>query len=124
MTGVIKMFSDYFKHRFNIFKSSLIGSFLYILLSYFMLRILVSSRFLFTTISFVYNFLVIGLLLFLILSSTVFCVGFLYIIFGDGVRQDFYGEVEIDFMNLFNLYVSIVFPKEFNESIKFLEKDL
>lgn len=124
MTGVIKMFSDYFKHRFNAFKSSLIGSFLYILLSYFMLRILVSSGFLFTTISFVYNFLVIVLLLFLILSSTVFCVGFLYIIFGDGVRQDFYGEVEIDFMNLFNLYVSIVFPKEFNESIKFLENDL
>ena len=100
------------------------GSFLYILLSYFMLRILVSSRFLFTTVSFVYNFLVIGLLLFLILSSTVFCVGFLYIIFGDGIRRDFYGNVEIDFMNLFNLYVSIVFPKEFKESIKFLEKDL
>ena len=124
MIGVIKMFSEYLKHRFSAFKRSLIGSFLYILLSYFMLRILVSSGFLFTTISFVYNFLVIGLLLFLILSSTVFCVGFLYIIFGDGVRQDFYGEVEIDFMNLFNLYVSIVFPKEFNESIKFLEKDL
>ena len=124
MIGVIKMFSEYLKHRFSAFKSSLIGSFLYILLSYFMLRILVSSRFLFTTISFVYNFLVIGLLLFLILSSTVFCVGFLYIIFGDGIRRDFYGNVEIDFMNLFNLYVSIVFPKEFNESIKFLEKDL
>lgn len=89
-----------------------------------MLRILVSSRSLFIVVSFVYNFLVIGLFLFLILSSTVFCVGFLYTLFGDGVRRDFYGNVEIDFMNLFNLYVSIVFPKEFNESIKFLEKDL
>lgn len=124
MIGVIKMCSEYLKHRFSAFKSSLMGSFLYILLSYFMLRILVSSRFLFTTVSFVYNFLVIGLLLFLILSSTVFCVGFLYIIFGDGIRRDFYGNVEIDFMNLFNLYVSIVFPKEFKESIKFLEKGL
>ena len=124
MIGVIKMFSEYLKHRFSAFKSFLIGSFLYILLSYFMLRILVSSRFLFTTVFFVYNFLVIGLLLFLILSSTVFCVGFLYVIFGDGIRRDFYDNVEIDFMNLFNLFVSIVFPKEFNDSIKFLEKDL
>lgn len=116
------MFSDYLKHRFMAFKNSLVGSFLYILLSYFMLRILVSSRSLFTDVSFVYNFLVIGLLLLLILSFTMFCVGFLYILFGDGIRRDFYGEVEFDFLNLFNLYVSKVFQKEFKESVKFLER--
>lgn len=124
MIGVIKMSSEYLKHKFSAFKGSLVGSFLSALLSYFSLSLLVKSSYLFESVSFVYNFLVIGLLLFHILSSTVFCVGFLYIIFGDGVRRDFYGEVEIDFMNLFNLYVSKVFPKEFNESIKFLEKDL
>lgn len=124
MIGVIKMFSDYFKHRFKVFKRSLVGSFLCSLLLYFILSYLVESRSFFTEVSFVYNFLVIGLLLLLIFSSTVFCVGFLYVLFGDGIRRDFYGKVELDFMNLFNLYVYKVFPKEFNESIKFLEKGL
>lgn len=107
------MFSDYFKHRLKVFKRSLVGSFLGALLSYFLLSLLVKSSSLFINVSFVYNFLLIGLVLLIVFGSSVFCVGFLYMLFGDGIRQDFYGKVELDFMNLFNLYVSKVFPKEF-----------
>ena len=118
------MFSDYFKHRLKVFKRSLVGSFLGALLSYFILTLLVKSSSLFIEVSFVYNFLVIGLLLLLIFGSSVFCVAFLYILFGGGIRRDFYGNIEIGFMNIFNLYVSKVFPKEFKESVKFLEREI
>lgn len=121
MIGVIKMFSDYFKHRFKVFKMSLVGSFLGALLSYFLLSLLVKSSSLFINVSFVYNFLLIGLVLLIVFGSSVFFVSFSYILFGDDIRRDFYGNVEVDFMNLFNLYVSKVFPKEFKESVKFLE---
>ena len=69
-------------------------------------------------------FLVIGLTLLPIFGSSMFFVSSSYILFGDGIRRDFYGNVEIDFMNLFNLYVSKVFPKEFKESVKFLEREI
>ena len=121
MIGVIKMFSDYFKHRLKVFKRSLVGSFLGTLLSYFILSLLVKSSSLFIDVSFVYNFLLIGLVLLIVFGSSVFFVSFSYILFGDAIRRDFYGNVEVDFMNLFNLYVSKVFPKEFKESVKFLE---
>lgn len=124
MIGVIKMFSDYFKHRFKVFKRSLLGSFLVALLSYFILSLLVKSSSLFNSIPLVYTFLVIGLTLLLIFDSSLFFVSSSYILFGDGIRRDFYGNVEIDFMNLFNLYVSKVFPKEFKESVKFLEREI
>ena len=124
MIGVIKMFSDYFKHRLKVFKRSLVGSFLVALLSYFILTILVNSSSLFIEVSFAYNFLMLGLVLLIILGSSVFFVSFSYILFGDDVRRDFYGEVEINFMNLFNLYVSKVFPKEFKDSVKFLEREI
>lgn len=118
------MFSDYFKHRFKVFKRSLVGSFLCSLLLYFILSFLVESRSFFTEVSFVYNFLMLGLVLLIILGSSVFFVSFSYILFGDGIRRDFYGNIEVDFMNLFNLYVSKVFPKEFKESVKFLEREI
>lgn len=113
------MSREYLKHRFNAFKTSLVGSFLGALLSYFILTLLVKSSSLFIEVSFTYNFLMLGLVLLLIYCSSMFCVAFLYILFGDDTRRDFYGNVEIDFMNLFNLYVSKVFPKEFKESVKF-----
>ena len=124
MIGVIKMFSDYFKHRLKVFKRSLVGSFLCSLLLYFILSFLVESRSFFTEVSFVYNFLVIGLLLLLIFGSSMFFVSSSYILFGGGIRRDFYGNVEIDFMNFFNLYVSKVFPKEFKDSVTFLEREI
>ena len=124
MIGVIKMSSTYLKQRFNAFKSSLVGSFLGALFSYFILSLLVKSSSLFESVSFVYTFLVIGLVLLLIYCSSVFCVAFLYLLFGGGIRRDFYGNIEIGFMNLFNLYVSKVFPKEFKESVKFLEREI
>lgn len=120
----IKLFSDYLKHRFNAFKRSLVGFFLGALLSYFILTLLVKLSSLFDSVPFIYTFLVIGLTLLFIFGSSMFCVAFLYILFGDGVRRDFYGNVEIDFMNFFNIYVSKVFPKEFKESVKFLEREL
>lgn len=118
------MFSDYFKHRLKVFKRSLVGSFLCSLLLYFILSFLVESRSFFTEVSFVYNFLVIGLLLLLIFGSSMFFVSSSYILFGGGIRRDFYGNVEIDFMNFFNLYVSKVFPKEFKDSVTFLEREI
>ena len=121
---MIKLSREYLKHRFNTFKSSLVGFFLGTLLSYFILSFVVKSNFLFESVSFVYTFLVIGLILLIIFGSSVFFVAFSYILFGDGIRRDFYGKVELDFMNLFNLYVSKVFPKEFKESVKFLEVEL
>lgn len=124
MIGVIKLSREYLKHRFNAFKSSLVGSFLVALLSYFSLSLLVRSSSLFNSVPFVYDFLVIGLTFLLIFGSSVFFVSFSYILFGDGIRRDFYGNVEVDFMSLFNLYVSKVFPKEFKESVKFLEGKL
>lgn len=124
MIGVSKVVSSYLKHKFNAFKSSLVGSFLVALLSYFSLSLLVRSSSLFNSVPFVYDFLVIGLTFLLIFGSSVFFVSFSYILFGDGIRRDFYGNVEVDFMNLFNLYVSKVFPKEFKESVKFLEGKL
>lgn len=124
MIGVIKLSREYLKHRFNAFKSSLVGSFLVALLSYFILTILVKSSSLFIEVSFAYNFLMLGLVLLIILGSSVFFVSFSYILFGDDVRRDFYGEVEINFMNLFNLYVSKVFLKEFKDSVKFLEREI
>lgn len=124
MIGVSKVASSYLKYKFNAFKSSLVGSFLVALLSYFILTILVKSSSLFIEVSFVYNFLMLGLVLLIILGSSVFFVSFSYILFGDGIRRDFYGNIEVDFMNLFNLYVSKVFPKEFKESVKFLEREI
>lgn len=121
MIGAIKLSREYLKYRFNAFKSSLVGSFLGTLLSYFILSLLVKSSSLFIDVSFVYNFLLIGLVLLIVFGSSVFFVSFSYILFGDAIRRDFYGNVEVDFMNLFNLYVSKVFPKEFKESVKFLE---
>lgn len=124
MIGVSKVASSYLKYKFNAFKISLVGSFLVALLSYFILTILVKSSSLFIEVSFVYNFLMLGLALLIILGSSVFFVSFSYILFGDGIRRDFYGNIEVDFMNLFNLYVSKVFPKEFKESVKFLEREI
>lgn len=124
MIGVSKVVSSYLKHKFNDFKSSLVGSFLVALLSYFILSLLVKFSSLFNSVPLVYTFLVIGLTLLLIFGSSMFFVSSSYILFGDGIRRDFYGNVEIDFMNLFNLYVSKVFPKEFKESVKFLEREL
>lgn len=124
MIGVIKMSSEYLKHKFSAFKGSLVGSFLSALLSYFSLSLLVKSSYLFESVSFVYNFLVIGLVLLLIYCSSMFCVAFLYLLFGGGIRRDFYGNIELDFMNLFNIYVFKAFPKEFKESAKFLERKL
>lgn len=124
MIGVSKVASSYLKYKFNAFKSSLVGSFLVALLSYFILSLLVRSSSLFNSIPFVYNFLVIGLTFLLIFGSSVFFVSFSYILFGDGIRRDFYGNIEVDFMNLFNLYVSKVYPKEFKESVKFLERGI
>lgn len=118
------MISSYLKHKFNVFKCSLVGSFLGALLSYFILYLLVKFSSLFNGVPLVYTFLVIGLTFLLIFGSSVFFVSFLYILFGDGIRRDFYGNVEVDFMNLFNLYVSKVFPKEFKESVKFLEREI
>ena len=115
------MVSNYLKYRFEVFKISLVGSFFGALLSYFILSLLVKLSSLFNSVPFVYTFLVIGLTLLLILISSVFFVALSYILFGDDIRRDFYGNVEVDFMNLFNLYVSKVFPKEFKESVKFLE---
>lgn len=121
MIGVSKVASSYLKYKFNAFKSSLVGSCLVALLSYFILSLLVKSSSLFNSVPLVYTFLVIGLTFLLIFGSSVFFVSFSYILFGDDIRRDFYGNVELDFMNLFNLYVSQVFPKEFKESVKFLE---
>ena len=121
MIGVSKVVSSYLKYKFNAFKSSLVGSFLGTLLSYFILSLLVKSSSLFIDVSFVYNFLLIGLVLLIVFGSSVFFVSFSYILFGGAIQRDFYGNVEVDFMNLFNLYVSKVFPKEFKESVKFLE---
>ena len=121
MIGVSKVASSYLKYKFNAFKSSLVGSCLVALLSYFILSLLVKSSSLFNSVPLVYTFLVIGLTFLLIFGSSVFFVSFSYILFGDDIRRDFYGNVELDFMNLFNLYVSKVFPKEFKESVKFLE---
>ena len=121
---MIKLSREYLKHRFNAFKSSLVGSFLVALFSYFILSLLVRFSSLFNSVPLVYNFLVIGLTFLLIFGSSVFFVSFSYILFGDGIRRDFYGNVEVDFMNLFNLYVSKIFPKEFKESVKFLEGKL
>lgn len=124
MIGVSKVVSSYLKHKFNAFKSSLMGSFLVALLSYFILSLLVKFSSLFNSVPLVYTFLVIGLTLLLIFGSSMFFVSSSYILFGDDVRRDFYGEVEINFMNLFNLYVSKVFPKEFKDSVKFLEREI
>lgn len=124
MLGVSKVASSYLKYKFNAFKSSLVGSCLVALLSYFILSLLVKSSSVFNSVPLVYTFLVIGLTFLLIFGSSVFFVSFSYILFGDGIRRDFYGNVEVDFMNLFNLYVSKVFPKEFKESVKFLEGKL
>lgn len=124
MIGVSKVASSYLKYKFNAFKSSLVGSCLVALLSYFILSLLVKSSSLFNSVPLVYIFLVIGLTFLLIFGSSVFFVSFSYILFGDDIRRDFYGNVELDFMNLFNLYVSKVFPKEFKESVKFLEGKL
>ncbi len=124
MIGVSKVASSYLKYKFNAFKSSLVGSCLVALLSYFILSLLVKSNSLFNSVPLVYTFLVIGLTFLLIFGSSVFFVSFSYILFGDDIRRDFYGNVELDFMNLFNLYVSKVFPKEFKESVKFLEGKL
>ena len=124
MIGVSKVASSYLKYKFNAFKNSLVGSCLVALLSYFILSLLVKSSSLFNSVPLVYTFLVIGLTFLLIFGSSVFFVSFSYILFGDDIRRDFYGNVELDFMNLFNLYVSKVFPKEFKESVKFLEGKL
>lgn len=124
MIGVSKVASSYLKYKFNAFKSSLVGSCLVALLSYFILSLLVKSSSLFNSVPLVYTFLVIGLTFLLIFGSSVFFVSFSYILFGDDIRRDFYGNVELDLMNLFNLYVSKVFPKEFKESVKFLEGKL
>lgn len=124
MIGVSKVASSYLKYKFNAFKSSLVGSCLVALLSYFILSLLVKSSSLFNSVPLVYTFLVIELTFLLIFGSSVFFVSFSYILFGDDIRRDFYGNVELDFMNLFNLYVSKVFPKEFKESVKFLEGKL
>jgi hypothetical protein len=121
MIGVIKMVNNYLKHKYKVFKSSLVGSFLGALLTYFILSLLVKSSSLFDSVHLVYTFLVIGLTFLLIFGSSVFFVSFSYILFGDDIRRDFYGNVELDFMNLFNLYVSKVFPKEFKKSVKFLD---
>lgn len=121
---MIKLSREYLKYRFNAFKRSLVGSFLCSLLLYFILSFLVESRSFFTEVSFVYNFLVIGLLLLLIFGSSMFFVSSSYILFGGGIRRDFYGNVETDFMNFFNLYVSKVFPKEFKDSVTFLEREI
>lgn len=47
MIGVIKLSREYLKHRFNAFYSSLVGSFLVTLLSYYILTILGNSSSLF-----------------------------------------------------------------------------
>lgn len=116
------MFDAYLKHRFKSFKSSLFVSFLIFLLSLLVISFNAYWVSLFQGGIFMYYVLLTATLIICVSSATGVVFSFFYILMGDGIKRNAFGDFVFEWYNIFNWVISKLFPENFAKSVEYLKK--